>query len=433
MRVRVANGVYLPVEFVGTLVLDLPPGEVKASSGVLSSAPTRLELHNALYVPGLCATLLSTKAIFREQGIRTYLNDELRLVLPDARHVRIRETATNYSLRTCACDDTAFAVSAEKPRGKQGERAGGHDTDLIHARLAHFSIDRINMTVGHAHGLDTRFPASAKPCRSCQLAGATKPPTKRPTQRTYDHYGECIASDLCEMPASSPFGFRYMLTFYDLATKFLEVYYLRTATGKEVKASFEQFLAENKRYIGNRGVTWLTDNGAEFFERNLDKFLREFEIRHRATVPYNPQTNPAERANRLLLRPCRILLAAANAEAWMWPWAINQITYIHNALCTRSATAVAPLTPYELKTGSQPRVDKLRVMFCEVACYLRGEAQEMSKLAPRRVKGIHLGIDQRRGGYFVYLPDINRLTTIRFDDTVFDEESFPEVQRITGT
>eukprot|EP00965_Chrysotila_dentata_P033898 1128907-Pleurochrysis_carterae.AAC.1 len=62
-----------------------------------------------------------------------------------------------------------------------------------------------------------------------------------------------------------------------------------------------------------------------------------------------------------------------------------------------------------MKTGTQPHVDKFGTLFCSATCYLRGEAQKLSKLAPSIAKGIQLGIDQRRGGYFVYLFDINRL------------------------
>eukprot|EP00965_Chrysotila_dentata_P054341 1802947-Pleurochrysis_carterae.AAC.1 len=65
------------------------------------------------------------------------------------------------------------------------------------------------------------------------IGGARKPSTKQPTSRQLSYYGECIASDLCDMPTSSPFGFRYMLCFYDLATKYLKVYYLRNATAAE--------------------------------------------------------------------------------------------------------------------------------------------------------------------------------------------------------
>eukprot|EP00965_Chrysotila_dentata_P172655 5697932-Pleurochrysis_carterae.AAC.1 len=65
------------------------------------------------------------------------------------------------------------------------------------------------------------------------ICGARKPSTKQPTLRQFSSYGECIASDICEMPTSSPFGSRYLLCFYDLATKYLKVYYLRNATAAE--------------------------------------------------------------------------------------------------------------------------------------------------------------------------------------------------------
>eukprot|EP00965_Chrysotila_dentata_P180280 5952368-Pleurochrysis_carterae.AAC.1 len=84
-----------------------------------------------------------------------------------------------------------------------------------------------------------------------------------------------------------------------------------------------------------------------------------------------------------------------------------------------------------MKTGTQPHVDKFRTLFCSATCYIRSEAQGLSKLAPRVAEGLHLGIDQRRGGYFVHLFDINRLTTVRFSDVRFDESVFPEVKRIT--
>eukprot|EP00965_Chrysotila_dentata_P162419 5364299-Pleurochrysis_carterae.AAC.2 len=91
------------------------------------------------------------------------------------------------------------------------------------------------------------------------------------------------------------------------------------------------------------------------------------------------------------------------------------------------------MTPYEIKTDTQPHVGKFRTLFCSATCYLYGEAQEPSKLSPRVAEGIHHGIDQHRGGYFVYLFDINRLTTVRFIDVKFDESVFPGVKRTTGT
>eukprot|EP00965_Chrysotila_dentata_P089386 2951580-Pleurochrysis_carterae.AAC.1 len=76
------------------------------------------------------------------------------------------------------------------------------------------------------------------------------------------------------MSNSSPFGFRYMLCSYDLPTRYLEVYHLRNTAAAEVQDCFKTFVADKHRYLSGRAVTWLTNNGCEFFEKNLDAFLR---------------------------------------------------------------------------------------------------------------------------------------------------------------
>eukprot|EP00965_Chrysotila_dentata_P069617 2299486-Pleurochrysis_carterae.AAC.1 len=63
-------------------------------------------------------------------------------------------------------------------------------------------------------------------------------------------------------------------------------------------------------------------------------------------------------------------------------------------------------TPCEMKMGIQPHIDKFRTLFCSATCCLCGEAQELSQLAPRFTESIYLGIDQRRGGYSIYLFEI---------------------------
>eukprot|EP00965_Chrysotila_dentata_P112772 3726184-Pleurochrysis_carterae.AAC.2 len=70
----------------------------------------------------------------------------------------------------------------------------------------------------------------------------------------------------CQQPLRdsnfSPFGFRYMQCFYDLATKYLKVYYLRNAIAAEVQSCFKTVFANNHRLLSGRAVTWLTDNGS---------------------------------------------------------------------------------------------------------------------------------------------------------------------------
>eukprot|EP00965_Chrysotila_dentata_P028594 950606-Pleurochrysis_carterae.AAC.1 len=101
-------------------------------------------------------------------------------------------------------------------------------------------MDRINAFVKLGRGIERQLRHTHPNCRACIIGSAREPSTKLPTTRQYFYYGECIASDLCEMPTFSPFGFRYVLCFYDLATKHLEVYYLRNAIAAEVASGLLQ-------------------------------------------------------------------------------------------------------------------------------------------------------------------------------------------------
>eukprot|EP00965_Chrysotila_dentata_P042813 1421126-Pleurochrysis_carterae.AAC.1 len=63
--------------------------------------------------------------MFQKQGIRTYLNDELRPVLPNDNYVRIRENFANYTV-TLASDTFVYAVTGEndtveRARGQVGQ------------------------------------------------------------------------------------------------------------------------------------------------------------------------------------------------------------------------------------------------------------------------------------------------------------------------
>eukprot|EP00965_Chrysotila_dentata_P079633 2626424-Pleurochrysis_carterae.AAC.1 len=117
---------------------------MRNNNGVYSTTETILELHDALYVPGLCATLPSTKAMFQKQGIRTYLNDELHLVLPSDHHVRIRETFANYRVPLSSDENFVCAMTneidtVERARGQVGQlespRSPSSFRDRSHQRI----------------------------------------------------------------------------------------------------------------------------------------------------------------------------------------------------------------------------------------------------------------------------------------------------------
>lgn len=95
------------------------------------------------------------------------------------------------------------------------------------------------------------------------------------------------------------------------------------------------------------------DNGSEFnvsagvgkdkpgfFANGTDAWLAEYFTRRRFIAPCNPQSNPAESVNRILLRPLRAALTAASVSTRYWPFGIHQGAIVHNALVTDSITSV---------------------------------------------------------------------------------------------
>ena len=65
------------------------------------------------------------------------------------------------------------------------------------------------------------------------------------------------------MPKSTPFGFENMVTFYDQATKTLELYYTKGHSNDEIKACFQQFEAdytEDLLWCQGHVLEWHVDN-----------------------------------------------------------------------------------------------------------------------------------------------------------------------------
>ena len=353
-RVRVANGTALKVEFIGSMAIP-----VKKIENVSSAKKERYEyllIGGGLYTPGLVHTLLSTRALYHRDGIRTYLNDELYLLLPNGDRVDLQETAKHYLLPMCDSEECVFIVE---------------DTwEDVHSRLCHFSFERTRRSQEFVTGINLRgLKRPTDKCPVCVIAGTRNSSTPTSTrQRTFTFFGERIYSDTIWMPVkSSPFGFVYVVCFLDASTRYLAVYFLRNADGVECKAAFQQFMGDHKRWLTPKGICeWYSDNGTEFFSGIMDTFVRSIETRHMSILPGTPNANVAESVWRIILRPLRVCLAEGNAHQCNWPFALRQIVRVHNSLVTTSEAAIAQLPPYTNLTGQVPDLSVLHPIFCDI-------------------------------------------------------------------
>ena len=96
---------------------------------------------------------------------------------------------------------------------------------------------------------------------------------------------------------------------------------------------------------------------------------------------------------------------------------------------------MSPLkSPFEMRTGAVLDLSRLRRMYCRVTCYDRNEADraKLTKIDPTTIEGVHLGLDEKRNGIFVYVPTLRRFTTYPFRDSVFYESEFPPIIEMGG-
>ena len=93
---------------------------------------------------------------------------------------------------------------------------------------------------------------------------------------------------------------------------------------------------------------------------------------------------------------------------------------LHNLL--PRATNEDGMSPWEALHGTKPDFSNVRVWGCLSYCTLRNEHDRDNRMSPTGVKAVHLGCDERRRGWVVYIPSLNRITSSR--DIVFNEEKF---------
>lgn len=454
VKVVVANGCALPVEWRGAMMI-----KVKGEGIRSAKKTTKLYLQHSLYVPLMPVTLISTKAIFKNEGIRTYLNDDLKLILPDGQWVKICETNTNYviEIEYVGEEDDQVKIGALLTRPTLKDPLP-LTWDLMHARLGHFSPERILASERYVIGVDfsnLRERGMRAPCDSCVKGGfkghrkQARPPGK------FVRFGQRIYSDSCAMPRSTPFGYTEMYIFYDACTRLIAIYFGKTTRTEEMIQVHKQFVADYKEWLPKGCVEeWYTDGGPEFSGKDMDKFCNEMSTRRRFIAPWNPWMNVSETGWRIILRPLRIILAAANVSKRLWPFAVAQIVRVHNALSSSSSTIaeslsegawvqaflatlptfIPPPSPWYSMTHKQADLSKIRVMFCEVEVLIRNkdDLRKRDKTDAKTMRGIHLGIDSRAIGYLVYLFDVHRFTTASFNDVYFRETVFPSLDFITG-
>lgn len=257
-------------------------------------------------------------------------------------------------------------------------------------------------------------------CEACQYGKQHRLAFKNTTKRKLLP-GELVHSDVCgPMSQDSIGGSRYYVSFKDDCSAYRMVYFIKHKS--DVMDKLVEFvnLIENKF---QRKVRILrTDNGKEYCNERMSRYLSSKGILLETTAPYTPEQNGrAERDNRTLVESARAMLYAKDMPTHLWAEAVNTACYILNRTPT---SCNQNKTPYEVWIGKPPRLDHIRVFGSEA--YVHVPKQFRNKWDKKSQKMIFVGYQADSRNYRLYNPLTKKITVSR--DVVIHETNSHSIE-----
>lgn len=357
----------------------------------------------AIYVPHLCANLLSVSQLNKIGATVRFLPEKSEILL-DGRRFPVSLVNNIFQV-----DDLVFCHSSMVTDHKE-------DLGLWHQKLGHINIPT---TISYLKRFGIHPQKSGNMfCRTCALA---KLPERRFISRS-DVSNKVLGrvhSDIGGPIDRSHQGFAYWITFLDEKSRFAEVRYLKKKSEAAICARDTLKLLSARRSCGVS--VFRTDGGGEYRSVGFQDFLRENGIEHEVTPPYTPQMNGmAERLNRTLIERVRCLLVSSGLNNSFWKEAMDYSVYVYNRT---PHSGLAFKTPFEVFHDlSLKKLPRFHV-FGSV-CYFHVAKELRSKLDMTGKKGIFLGFSNT-ATLVLSLPElsIEEVRTVQVNEGKFLLES----------
>jgi hypothetical protein len=210
-------------------------------------------------------------------------------------------------------------------------------------------------------------------------------------------------------------GNKYDLVIVDDYSRFTWVFFLHDKS--VVQDTFKNFAKRAQNKFETKIKKVRSDNGTEFKNTNIEKFLDEEGIGHEFSVPYTPQQNGiVERKNRNLIEAARTMLDEYKVSDQFWAEAINTTCHAINRLYLHK---ILNKTVYELLLGKKPHVSYFRVFGSK--CFILNKKPKNSKFAPKVDEGFLLGYASNALGYRVFNKPSGCVEVAY--DVIFDESN----------
>lgn len=278
-----------------------------------------------------------------------------------------------------------------------------------HVRLAHQNFDQVRKML-RKHGV--AFEDQVVQCESCAEGKGKRKSFGKRLEKTTEA-GAVIHADLCgPLQCETLSGSKYMLVFKDEYSHYRHVYFVKSKdeVPDRVISHFKMIM----RQLGASVKILRTDNGTEFVNKNVKKYLENEGIVHQTTIPGTPQQNGCvEREMQTIMDAVRSMLHSSKLEKRFWAEAAAAAVFTLNV----TGTSGDPTrTPAEVWCGKSADLSELHPFGCPVYVH----TQQRKKLDPKARRCVFVGYGIDKKGYRCYDPATGVVLTAR--DCAFFEE-----------
>lgn len=380
-----------------------------------------ITLTNVLWVPDLCANLLSTEKL-RQKGL-FYRNDQQVLFTDNGEalaEVYAHNNLPHLRLESALKTDEAMVTSSEPSTSKATYQ-------LWHQRT-HMPLTKLETAADTSTGMVLTGTKELLSCSDCKQADGKRIRSRIPTTRPLVPYEE-VSTDVVTVSNEGVGRVHYYTLFTDSTTLYRHVYFSPTKDG--AGHHFKQHDAYTNTQLGRRTKRYRIDGGREYGRNQLKAYAVEHGIELMMTTPHNSEQNGrAEVSNHIVNTLARKLMLQGQLPQLLWPEAVKAAVYLLNIMPSDTLgkspwQALAELEGFE---PHQPYLGHLKAYGC--AAYVLDHGVRRGDKFKARSKAGQLVGYEGTNIYLVWLPDdhkVVRSTNVTFDESKFVSSSITDV------
>lgn len=387
-HIQIANGDKLKVFGFGKVLLKvLVNGEVN-----------NLVLRNVMHVPDASFQLISLSSLV-SSGCKVDLNSNFGTVTTNSGKVILQASLDIKEKLWILSTELSKNLTKALVIAKKRNTIVSKTLYQWHVCLGHRNHEDIlkmakNNEVEGMKISDVFWPG----CSACNKAKGGKTPIAKGSDIQLSSPG-FIVGDLMDFGIRCQGNYRYVSSFIDVKTRYCSIKLLKSKSVIGVLDHLRQFVDFIATQTRNKYpvTTLLTDNGTEYVNDAMGKYLSNKGIIHKKSSPYTPQQNGiAERKNRYLSECTRACMLQYNLDDYFWGEVLLSVNHVQNRLTHRTTG----ISPYEALFDMKPTVNYFKSIGQRV--FVMKQDLSGKKTKPRFEEAIFLGYDENSPQYKVW-------------------------------